>query len=500
MKTQEYLQHDACALSDLVRAGEVTADALLDRAIAQIDRHNGQVNAVVRRLYDRARAAIAAGLPEGPLRGVPILIKDLGADIAGIPTTGGCRLTASRVPDQDSEVVRRYERAGAVIVGKTNTPELGITGVTESELLGPARNPWALDRTPGGSSGGSAAAVALRMTPIAHAGDGGGSIRIPASCTGLVGLKPSRGRVPHGPAIGGSWSGFVQQHVVCRTVRDTALLLDVVAGAAPGEPYFAPAQEGSFAQQVERAPGRLRIAYSLDTLLGGITHPDVIDAMQFATELCAGLGHTVQPARPNLDPKVMAHAYLSTVAANIYADVERARAKNSGGTPGRVGDADLEAPTRLLYDIGRKASAGHFVQATHVAEQVGRTMAEFHRNHDIFMVPTIAVPPPRIGEFDLKRAERLALWVLRRVPLRRGLALALQQAARGMLEALPNTQPFNMSGQPAISLPLFETAAGLPIGVQFVAPYGREDVLIRLANQLQSAAPWKDRMPPMLAS
>ncbi|MEM6996986.1 MAG: amidase [Myxococcota bacterium] len=474
----------------------MTPEALLERAIAQIEAHNGQVNAVVRRLYDRARAALADGLPEGPLRGVPMLIKDLGAHIAGIPTTGGCRLLESHVPEIDSELVRRYERAGAVIVGKTNTPELGIVGVTESKLLGPARNPWALSRTPGGSSGGSAAAVALRMTPIAHAGDGGGSIRIPASCTGLVGLKPSRGRVPKGPAIGGSWAGFVQQHVVCRTVRDTALLLDVAGGDAAGEPYVAPAPDGAYVDHVGRDPGKLRIGYCLDTMLGGTTHPDVVEGVEQAAKLCEGLGHRVEPARPQLSSRTLASAYLTTIAANVYAEVERAQ-----GVVGRkAGAEDLEPQTRLLYDIGRKGSAGRYVQAAHVAEHVGRTMADFHRDYDIFMLPTIAVPPPRIGEFDPKPAERFGMWMLRHLPLRPVLELALVQAAKGMLEALPNTQPFNMSGQPAISLPLHQTEGELPVGVQFVAPYGREDRLIRLASQLSEAAPWDERMPPLLRS
>lgn len=494
MKSSEYLRYDATELAEFVRRGEVTPQQLLDRAIAQIDGTNAQVNAVVRRLFDRARAQIDAGLPEGPLHGVPILVKDLGAHIAGIPTTAGSRMLAGFIPDHDSEVVQRYTRAGAVIVGKTNTPELGITGVTESELHGPARNPWALDRTPGGSSGGSAAAVALRMTPVAHAGDGGGSIRIPASCTGLVGLKPSRGRVPNGPAIGGTWSGFVQQHVVCRTVADTALLLDVESGGTGDGPSIGLPEAGSFVEHLRRSPGRLRIGYSLETQLAGTTHPDVVEGVEAAVKLCEGLGHTVEPAQPAFDKPSLAHAYLTIVAANVYAEVERAhRGLGRSGQP-----RDLEAPTRLLYDIGRKASAGGFVLATQACQQLARTMVEFHADYDIFMLPTMAVPPPRIGEFDPTTPERAFMWLLRRVPFRRGLELALSQAANGMLGALPNTQPFNMSGQPAMSLPLHTAARDLPVGVQFVAPFGREDRLIELASQLEEASPWIDRLPPLL--
>lgn len=494
MKRADYLQHDAVGLAALVRKGEVTPTQLLDRAIAEIDANNGQVNAVVRRTYDRARAAIASGLPDGPLRGVPMLIKDLGAHMAGVPTTGGSRLTEGYVPDRDSEIVRRYEAAGAVIVGKTNTPELGITGVTESKLLGPARNPWAIDRTPGGSSGGSAAAVALRMTPIAHGGDGGGSIRIPASCTGLVGLKPSRGRVPGGPHVGGGWSGFVQQHVLARTVRDSAMCLDVVAGYDPGEPYIAPSPQRPFAEEVGRDPGRLRIGYCMHTLLGGRTDAEVADGVEKTARLCEGLGHSIELVRPNLDSHAIADAYLSTVAANIYASVQAAQ-RDMGR---RMKSDDLEPTTRLLYDIGRKASAGRLAEASLAAERVGRVMAAFHQDYDVLLLGTIAVPPPHIGQFDPKTPERAAMWLLRKLPLRPGLSLALRQAAQGMLQALPNTQPFNMSGQPAMSLPLHATESDLPIGMQFVAPYGREDLLLRLAAQLEQAAPWADRMPPVL--
>ena len=472
----------------------MTPDDLLDRAIAQIDGYNGQVNAVVRRMYDYARASIADGLPDGPLRGVPLLLKDLAAYVEGVPTTGGCRLLESHVPTQTSTVVQRYLAAGAVIVGKTNTSELGLLGVTESALLGAARNPWAVDRTPGGSSGGSASAVASRMVPIAHGSDMGGSIRIPASCAGLVGLKPSRGRVPMGPGIGGAWPVYGVQHALTRSVRDSALMLDVAAGYAPGEPYSAPPPGGSYTAQVQRTPGKLRIGYCLDAMLGGDVQSEVVAAVDRAVRLCEGLGHRVEPARPQLDGPTLARAYLSTVAANVYAEVRRIER-----AVGRKAGSDIEPTTRLFYDIGRKSSAGQLVESARVAEQVGRVMADFHRDHDIFMLATIAMPPPRIGQFDPKPLERLGMWLLRRFPARRALAVALRQAAQGMLEALPNTQPFNMSGQPAISLPLEVGDAGLPIGIQFVAPYGREDLLLRLAGQLQAAAPWSDRVPPLLA-
>jgi len=494
VKSREYTEQDATSLAELVRRGDVTPSELLDRAVAQIDAHNGQVNAVVRRLYDRARAKIDAGLPEGPLRGVPILIKDLGAHIAGVPTTGGSRLLEGFVPQASAEIVRRYEAAGAVIVGKTNTPELGIVGITEPKLYGPTRNPWGLDRTPGGSSGGSASAVALRMTPVGHAGDGGGSIRIPASCTGLVGLKPSRGRVPNGPKVGGAWSGFTCQHAVCRTVRDSAMLLDVVAGPSAGEPHNAPAPERPFVEEVGRDPGKLRIASCIDTLLAGRTHPEVADGLERASKLCEGLGHRVEPARPELDKRTLARTYLRMIAGNVYAEVEAAQR----AVGRKASSTDIEAPTRLLYDIGRKGSAGLFAEAMIEVERVGRTMAEFHRDYDILMLPTIATPPAMIGQFEPKPAEAFGLWLLRRFPVRPLLAKALDQLAFGMLEVLPNTQPFNMSGQPAISLPLHTSDGGLPIGIQFVAPYGREDLLIRLASQLEAAEPWIDRRPPLL--
>lgn len=496
MKRAEYLEHDACGLAAAVRQGSATPQEISERAISQIDALNGQVNAVVRRLYDRAERALEEGLPDGPLRGVPMLIKDLGAHIAGVPTTGGSRMYEGYVPDFDAEIVRRYERAGAVVLGKTNTPELGLMGVTESKLLGPARNPWALDRTPGGSSGGSAAAVALRLTPIAHASDGGGSIRIPASCTGLVGLKPSRGRVPNGPHVGGDWSGFLCQHVVCRSVRDTALLLDVAAGEYVGEMYSAPPPANAFASHVGRDPGKLRIGFSTDTIMAGKTDPVVVEAVEAAAKLCEGLGHTVEPAAPALDRRTLARTYLAIIAANTYAEVEAAAALVGR----RPGPKDLEPSTRLMYDIGRKSSAGELVCATQRARGVARTMVDFHHDYDIFMLATMATPPAKIGQFAPKAMERAVMQLLRWLPLRAGLAAALRQAAKGMLQVLPNTQPFNMSGQPAISLPLATGVGGLPIGIQLVAPYGREDRLIRLASQLEQAAPWADRRPPLLGA
>jgi amidase len=320
MRADEYIEHDATSLAALVRKGEVTPTELLELAITRIEADNPRVNAVIRRMTEEARAAVAQGLPEGPLRGVPFLLKDLGADWAGVPSTMGSRFFADHRPTVDSEIVRRHKAAGLVIVGKTNTPEVGLMGVTEPELHGPTRNPYDADRTPGGSSGGSAAAVASRMVPAAHGGDGGGSIRIPASACGLVGLKPSRGRTPCGPDPSGRWAGYVVHHALTRSVRDSALLLDVTAGPEAGNPWHAPMPERPFVEEVARDPGRLRIAFTLEPLLRGTLHPEHRAAVERTAERLAALGHDVEPARPELDRDGLADAYMSTVAASVYGD------------------------------------------------------------------------------------------------------------------------------------------------------------------------------------
>lgn len=493
MRADEYIEHDATALAALVRKGEVTAAELVERAIAQIEAHNPRVNAVVRRMTEEARAVVAQGLPDGPLRGVPFLLKDLGARYAGVPTTAGSRYFADDVPTVDSEIVRRLRAAGLVVVGKTNTPEVGLMGVTEPELHGPTRNPYDADRTPGGSSGGSAAAVAARMVPAAHGGDGGGSIRIPASACGLVGLKPSRGRTPSGPSPSGRWSGYVCQHALTRTVRDSALLLDVVAGSEPGSPWHAPAPERPFVEEAGRDPGRLRIAFTTEPLLLGELHPECRAAVERTAERLAALGHHVEPARPQLDREALADGYVSTVAANIYGDLAYAERRRGR----RIQASDVELPTWVMREIGRKLSAGRLMEQHNLQGQTAYELAQFHERYDLLLTATIARPPAKVGELLPSAMERMGLQLLRRLPLRPLLRQALL-AARKQLEAYPCTQLFNITGQPAISLPVHRTPEGLPVGVQLAARFGGEAMLLRVAAQLEAELRWDEVRPRWL--
>lgn len=495
MQLREYDDLDATAMAALVRSGEVSPDELLVAAITRIEARNPALNAVVRTMFDHARASVAAGLPDGPLRGVPMLVKDLMADIAGIPTTSGSRLLEHHTPGTDAEIVRRWRAAGVVFVGKTNTPELGLIGVTEPALHGPTRNPWNRDHTPGGSSGGSAAAVAARMVPIAGAGDGGGSIRIPASCCGLVGLKPTRARTPNGPDRAESWSGFTVQHVLARSLRDSALLLDVAAGPEPGAASMVPPPPRPFADEVGREPGRLRIAFSTATFFGGDNHPECVQAVEDAAKLCASLGHDVVEAAPEFDRGAVVRAWMTTVAANLAAEVRWAER-----AVGRPAGNDIEPLTALTAMIGRQLGAAELVslqfEAARACGQVGR----FFGDHDVMLTSTLGRPPARIGEFALPAVQRALIALVRRVPSR----LAARQALEMMvtdpqLRAYPNTQLANVTGQPALSLPLATDRGGLPLGVQLIGRFGDEATLLRLGAQLEQARPWAQRRPHGLA-
>ncbi|MEX1364212.1 MAG: amidase [Nannocystaceae bacterium] len=492
MQAREYLEHDATALAERVRNKEVSPAELLERAIAQVEAHNPRINAVIHRMFDLARAEVSRGLPQGPFRGVPFLLKDLAADYAGTPTTAGSRYLARRIPTADSEITRRYKAAGLVILGKTNTPELGLMGVTEPELHGPSRNPYHGDHTPGGSSGGSAAAVGARLVPAAHGGDGGGSIRIPASTCGLVGLKPTRGRTPMGPDRGERWSGLVVQHVLTRSVRDSAGLLDATAGPELGSTSCAPPVERPFVQEVGRDPGRLRIAFTTDALLLGQLHPECRHAVEQTAEHLAALGHDVEPARPRLDADGLAEAYLTTVAANVCAELAVAERRL-----GPAGRDELELPTWIMREIGRATGAGRLIELQQLQAETAWTMARFHQRYDLLLTATCARPPARVGELLPGRLERLGLRVLRRLPLRPLLQQAFA-AARKQLASYPNTQVFNMTGQPAISVPTHVSPEGLPIGVQLVAPFGDEATLLRVASQLETELHWGARRPAFL--
>jgi amidase len=493
VRLPEYDDLDATAMGALVRAGEVSPAELLQAAIERIEARNPPLNAVIRPLFDAAHAEVARGLPEGPLTGVPMLVKDLMADIAGVPTTSGSRLLEHYVPAVDAEIVRRWRNAGLVIVGKTNTPELGLVGVTEPALHGPTHNPWHTAHTPGGSSGGSGAAVAARMVAIAGAGDGGGSIRIPAACCGLVGLKPTRGRTPNGPLVFEGWSGLTVQHVLARSMRDTALLLDVASGVELGAPYCAPHVPGTFAAEVDEAPGRLRIAFSTGTIFGGANHRECVLAVERAAELCRSLGHEVDEAAPELDRPRLARAWIGIVAANLAAEIARAEIV-VGRSAARD---DLEPLTALVREIGRKGQSGaDFVAHQFAAQKAGHAVAQFHERYDVWITSTLGRPPARIGEFAMPPVRRVLSSIARAVPTKRSMGIALEMMANDpQLHAYPNTQLANLTGQPGLSLPLHTSGDGLPVGVQFMARYGDEATLLRLGAQLERAVPWARKKP-----
>lgn len=486
---------DATALAEQVRRGEVHPTELVDAAIAAIEKVNPALNAVVHRMYEQARAAAAGALPDGPFRGVPFVVKDLDGWLAGEPYTQSCRMSKEFVPDRDAEIIARMKRTGVVIVGKTNTPELGIIGVTESELRGPARNPWNPEHTPGGSSGGTAAIVAARAVPMGHGGDGGGSIRIPSSACGLFGLKPSRGRNPLGPVASEGWGGYVQPGVLTRSVRDCAAMLDATQGVDPGAPYAAPPRARPYVEEITRSPRKLRIAFSTGSQLGRATHDDVKAAVKDAAALCASLGHEVSEVALPIDREALVTAYFTQIAVGAASGIEEtARWVGRAPRPG-----DFEPTTWLLGTIGRKLSAMELHRSREVCQRTARELGRFFATYDLFLDGTLAYPPAKVGELALKGAERAALAALRVVSPRFVLDKLLDTLGANALEKTPNTQVANQTGVPAMSVPLFWNADGLPVGVQFMAPYGDEATLLQLAAQLETARPWAQRRPPTVA-
>jgi amidase len=468
---------DATAQAELVRRKEVKPIELVESAIARIERVNPKLNAVILPLYEDARrAANSENLPDGPFRGVPYLIKDLLASYAGARMTGGSAFTRDFVAKHDSELVRRLKRAGLVIVGKTNTPELGILPTAEPRLFGPARNPWNTNRTTGGSSGGSAAAVAAGLVPAAHANDGGGSIRIPASCCGVFGLKPTRARVPLGPDAGDVLGGLVAEHAVTRSVRDSAALLDAVAGPEAGDPYSAPAVARPFAQEVGTSPGRLRIGFAVAAPMGVPVHADCVQAAEDAARLCTELGHEVEEASPTIPGEMFRDVFIRVWAAGVAWSVAVAEHE----TRRRARAEDFEPLTWALVEMGRKISAPEYMMAWTALQGLARGVAQFFDRYDIWLTPTLALPPVPLGHFDSPAANPL---------------VGLQRAT----EFVAFTPFANVTGQPAMSVPLWWNADGLPVGAHFTGRFGDEGTLFRLAAQLEEARPWAKRRPPVSA-
>jgi amidase len=490
MNYADYARHDAVGLADRIRHREVSAGELVDIAFVRMNEVNGYLNAVIFRLEEQARQA-AANFQAGLFGGVPFLLKNLDADAAGVPLTMGSRALRNYIAPCDSELVARYRSAGLIFVGTTNSPELGLLPTTEPELHGPTRNPWNFAYSVGGSSGGAAAAVAAGIVPAAHGSDGGGSIRIPASACGLFGLKPTRGRMPLGPDMSDGWNGLVVPHVISRSVRDSAALLDATYGADVGAPYVISPPDRSFMQEVGCHPGKLRVAFTSRSVLGEHTHQDCLEACEDVSKLLVGLGHDVEEVELPLSPEELRLAYLTVISACTAAAIDDI-ARLLGQSP----RSDLfEVSTWFLRQVGLALSASDYEQARKTIGHASRTMGEFFTKHDVVMTPTMAYPPVEIGEFDLKPAERVGLAILRAGAPKFVLRRVLAEMAAKMFEKTANTMLFNMTGQPAMSVPLSWNRQALPIGIQFAGRFGDEATLLRLASQLEQARPWADRRP-----
>jgi Asp-tRNA(Asn)/Glu-tRNA(Gln) amidotransferase A subunit family amidase len=470
MKLDDYRSYDALGLAELVRKGDVTADELLDTALAAIERRGPSLNAFVGVYEDQARSAIQSGLPDGPFRGVPFSIKDLVTDVAGLPTGNGSRLFAGNLPDHDSEIVRRYRQAGLVVLAKTNTPELGLAPTTEPAVTGATHNPWNLDMSPGGSSGGAAASVAAGIFPMAHASDGGGSIRIPSAYCGLFGLKPTRARMSLGPDRGDGWSGMSCQHVVSRSVRDSATALDATAGYVPGDPYTAPTPTGTFLEATRREPGKLRLGLILDAPTGASVDDAVKEAARQTAEKLATLGHEIVPVTWPLSTADLGPTSGAIIPAHIAATVDARLAEL--GRPQQPDD--IEAVTAMMVDAGRGMPATKYIQGIAAMHGIGRKLAALLTDLDGLITPTVGRARQPLGVLTGDNPERFVREVS---PIAAFTSLA------------------NVTGQPAMSVPLSTAGDGFPLGTQIIGRYGDEATLLSVAAQLEAAYPWFDRVP-----
>ena len=473
MRFEEYRHHDAVSLAGLIAKRQVSAEEVLETAIARAEQVNPVINAIVHKQYEQARKAVAAGLSEGPLMGVPYLLKDLGFFGTGEPVTFGSSLFKDFVADHDAACVARCKKAGLVFIGRSSSPEFGLNPNTEPRLYGSCRNPWNLEHSAGGSSGGAAAGVSAGILPVAHATDGGGSIRIPAAQCGLFGLKPSRGRVSMAPDAGEGWGGLSAAHVISRSVRDSALMLDCTAGMEPGDPYTAPMPESSFLEAIARPPRKLRIALMLKDHRGAKLHPECLEAVQRAAKLCASLGHVVEEADPNLDMVALRPMNARISAANTARSCQM-RWKALGREPNTD---DVEAVTWAVYQRGLKVNGIEYIEAIAAVHAAGRKMGAFLTKYDVILSTTLAGPPPKLGYFDQNGD--------------------VQTFTERVTEYLSVTPLHNATGTPAMSVPLHWTADGLPVGVHFAGRYGEEATLLALAAELETAQPWFDRVPAL---
>ncbi|RWX62807.1 amidase [Mesorhizobium sp. M2A.F.Ca.ET.039.01.1.1] len=475
----EFTEFDLTAQAALVKAGEVTAQELLNVAIRHAEKTNPQLNAIIRSLHDEARTEARAADKGSVFAGAPFLVKDLYCHMAGIPTTGGSEITKDFVPGHDSELMRRYRAAGLSTFGKTNLCEFGTLATTEPKLFGPTRNPWDTSRSSGGSSGGAGAAVAAGIVPAAHGGDGAGSIRIPASCCGVFGLKPSRGRITLGPYLGDSMGGIVNEHVLSMTVRDSAALLDATRGSMAGDPYTAPPPEQPYTEALKSKPSKLRIAYTTSSLLGTFVDPECVKATIKTAKLCESLGHEVVEASPEVDGETYI-TYFKRFWAMTATRAITALARTRRVPPDSLAP-QVEGFNQYLYDVGSNIRAADYLVDLNWFHGVGRSIAQFLGGFDLWLTPTLGSPPPLLGHFDADT---------------HGGAEVMER----LLQFCAFTTFANIAGLPSMSVPLYWSQSGLPVGMQFTGRFNEEDRLFQLASQLEEAQPWSGRRPPIHAA
>lgn len=488
----DYLQHDGLGLAELVRKKEVTPAELLEVAIQRAEAVNPKLNAIVRPLYEHARQRVKAPL-EGPFAGVPFLLKDLINELAGVPTTQGSAFFMDYVPQQDSELVRRYQAAGLVIFGKTNTPELGLTPWTEPALFGPARNPWNLAHTPGGSSGGSGAAVAAGIVPMANGGDGGGSLRVPASACGLVGLKPTRGRIPAGPVRGENWQGSASEHILSRSVRDTAAMLDATGQPEPGSPYQTLPDAKSFLEQMQKPPRKLRIAYSGVPMMGEGMHEECLRGLQASVTLLKELGHELIEDAPVIPREEFGAAFARMVCVETAADYA-AYCRASGK---KYDASEVESVTEAQRRIGLAITAPEMSLSQRTLAHHTRRIGQWFEGYDALLQPTVGMPPFKIGAMKPTGLDALQMNLLNHLPIARiaKSPAMLMGFASKTFSWMTNTGVYNVTGQPSISLPLHWSADGLPVGMMLTSRFGHDGLLLQLAAQLEQAQPWFNKRP-----
>ncbi len=491
---KQYDQFDGLGLAELIRKKEVSASEVLEAAINKAEEHK-DLNAIIRPMYDEAKKEMGKLRGDGIFEGVPTLLKDLIIHYKGVPTTSGSKALKDFIPEQDSYFLEKMRKAGMLVMGKTNTPEFGIKGTTEPEFFGPTKNPWDKTRTPGGSSGGSASAIAAGIVPFAHGNDGGGSIRIPASHCGLFGLKPTRKRTPHGPFYGEIVDGAVCDHFITRTVRDSAALLDVVGGDDPDGVFNIPAHQGSYLEEIKTPPQKLKIGYKLESPIGGNISPHCQKALEETIKLCRDLGHEVEEASPVFDGTELAKYFLVQYSSsNAFTYEQIVRMKGSS-----FAKANTELETQVLCLIGRTFTAEDYVRAQDFKYRLCKSFHHFHQKYDLFLTPTVAYPAGKLGTHTISFSEELASRVV--LGLKAGKLLMatglVDKIAKENMDKVPYTQMTNVNGFPSMSVPLYWTEEGLPLGSMFSARFGDETTLLKLAHQLEQAKSWHQKRPTL---